>query len=165
MAAKPIYGVGLDAGSRSTRMVICALEDGRLRFLGGGTAPSHGWLKGRIADQMAVTQSVLAAMHEVEGQIGVSVDSAVVGMGGPTVRGSNGRGVVELGHVREVEQRDVNRVVERIKNSVNKLVTCSQLQRLRFRQLPGRINLFRCQEQIPQYGGSAAKLSDGDREP
>ena len=34
-------------------------------------------------------------------------------MGGPTVRGANGRGVVELGHVREIEQRDVNRVVDR----------------------------------------------------
>ena len=34
MAEKPMYAVGLDAGSRKTRMVICVLEDGRLRFLG-----------------------------------------------------------------------------------------------------------------------------------
>ena len=32
MAAKPIYAVGLDAGSRRTRMVICVLENGRLRL-------------------------------------------------------------------------------------------------------------------------------------
>jgi cell division protein FtsA len=49
----------------------------------------------------------------MEGQAGVSVGSTVVGMGGSTVRGANGRGVVELGHVREVEQRDVNRAVDR----------------------------------------------------
>jgi len=34
-------------------------------------------------------------------------------MGGPTVRGANSRGVLELGYLREVEQRDINRVVDR----------------------------------------------------
>ena len=33
------------------------------------------------------------------------MESAVVGMGGPTVRGANGRGVLELGYVREIQQR------------------------------------------------------------
>jgi cell division protein FtsA len=113
MAVKGIYGVGLDAGSRTTRMVICALENGRLRFLGGGTAPSHGWLKARIADQTAVADSVRAALREAEAAAGVSAEAAVVGVGGNTVRGANGRGVIELGHVRAVEQRDINRVVDR----------------------------------------------------
>ncbi len=44
---------------------------------------------------------------------GVSVGSAVVGMGGPSMRGAAGRGVVELGYPREIDQRDVNRVMER----------------------------------------------------
>jgi cell division protein FtsA len=113
MAAKPIYAVGLDAGSRQTRLVICALEKGRLRFLGCAAVESQGWVKGRIADQKAVAASILAALREAEANAGISVGSAVVGMGGQTVRGANGRGVVELGHVREIEQRDVNRVVDR----------------------------------------------------
>src|SRR5262249_45992090 len=33
--------------------------------------------------------------------------------GGPTVRGSNGRGVLDIGFVREIEQRDVNRAIDR----------------------------------------------------
>ena len=111
MAVKPVYAVGLDAGSRKTRMVICVLEDRRIRFLGCSTVESQGWIKGRIADQNAVADSVLTALRDAEAAVGVSVGSAVVGMGGPTLRGANGRGVVELGHVREVEQRDVNRVV------------------------------------------------------
>src|SRR5947207_2893923 len=113
MAVKPNYAVGLDAGSRTTRLVICALEDRRLRLLGCATGPSRGWLKGKIADQGAVAESILLALREAEALAGVSVESAVVGMGGPTIRGANGRGVVELGHVREVEQRDVTRVVDR----------------------------------------------------
>ena len=56
---------------------------------------------------------ILAALREAERAAQVSVESAVVGMGGPTVRGANSRGVIELGRPREIEQRDVNRVVER----------------------------------------------------
>jgi cell division protein FtsA len=117
-AVKPIYGVGLDAGSRRTRIAVCALEDGRMRYLGHGAAPAHGWQKGRIADQSAVADSIRAALRAAEASAGVSVEAAVVGVGGPTVRGANGRGVIELGHVRAIEQRDVNRVVDRASNVV-----------------------------------------------
>src|SRR5207302_5364860 len=34
-------------------------------------------------------------------------------VGGTTLRGANGRGVLELGFVREIDQRDVNRVIDR----------------------------------------------------
>jgi len=34
-------------------------------------------------------------------------------MGGPTIRGANARGVLELEYVREIDQRDVRRVVDR----------------------------------------------------
>jgi cell division protein FtsA len=113
MSEKPVYAVGLDVGGRRTRLVICAVESGRLRFLGAGDSESYGWVKGTIADQQAVALSIGAAVREAENCAGVSVGSAVVGVGGPTVRGANGRGVVELGHAREIEQRDVNRVVDR----------------------------------------------------
>lgn len=112
-AVKPLYGVGLDAGSRRTRIVICALEKRGLRFLGSGSAPSHGWQKGRIADQTAVADSIRAALREAEAAAQVSVDGAVAGVGGYDVRGANGRGVIELGVVRAIEQRDVKRVVDR----------------------------------------------------
>ena len=115
MPDKPIYAVGLDAGSTKTRMVVCALED-RLRLLGCAVVESQGWSKGSIADQRAVTESVLAALEEAERSAGVSVESAVVGMGGSSLRGAAGRGVVELGYPREIHQRDVNRVKEHAAN-------------------------------------------------
>ena len=113
MAVKPIYAAGLDLGGSQTRLVICLLENGHLRFLGGGAAESQGWSKGRIADQQAVSDCVIAALREVEARAGASIESAVVGMGGPTVRGANGRGVLELGYVQEIQQKDVNRVFDR----------------------------------------------------
>ena len=113
MAEKPIYAAGLDAGSRNTRLVICILEKGRVRLLGCAAVRSQGWLKGSIADQRAVADTIRAAVHEAEANAGVSVESVVVGMGGQTARGASGRGLVELGHQREIDQRDVNRAVDR----------------------------------------------------
>jgi cell division protein FtsA len=113
MAAKPIYGVGLDAGSRRTRIAVLLLENEYLRYLGHGAAPSHGWLRGRIADQGAAAEAMLAALREAEAVSGVSLEGAVTGMGGPAVRGANARGVLELGYVREIEQYHVNRVIDR----------------------------------------------------
>lgn len=113
MGAKTVYAAGLDAGSRKTRMVVCALDGNRLRIVGYAAVESQGWLKGKIADQGAVTGTILAALREAEAMAGVGLESVTVGMGGPTIRGANGRGVVELGQVREIEQRDVNRVVDR----------------------------------------------------
>lgn len=104
--------VGLDAGSAWTRCVICRLEDNRLRLLGCGSVPSRGWAKGLIADQTAVADCMLAALREAEANAQVSVEGAVLGVGA-TVRGANCRGLHDLGRVRTVEQKDVNRAVQR----------------------------------------------------
>jgi cell division protein FtsA len=113
MAAKAQYAVGLDAGSEWTRCVVCALEGRRIRVLGCSEVRSEGWQRGRIADQQAAAHSILAAAQEAERTAAVPVDSAVVGVGGPAVRGANSRGVVDLGRPRELEQRDINRAVSR----------------------------------------------------
>jgi len=111
--SKTMYAVGLDAGSRTTRVVICVLERGRLRFLGAGSVPSEGWAKSRIADQVAVAESIRSAMAEAQALAGVNVEAVVVGMGGQTVNGSNSRGALELGYEREIEPGDVDRVMKR----------------------------------------------------
>src|ERR1017187_10762066 len=102
MGVKPLYAVGLDLGSRKTRMVICVLENRRIRFLGCSTVESQGWIKGRIADQTAVADSVLTVLREAEAMVGVSIGSAGGGMGGPNLRGATGRGGGGPRHGREV---------------------------------------------------------------
>jgi cell division protein FtsA len=113
MAGKPIYAIGLDVGSSKTRLVVCLLEEGRMRLLGCGSVVSQGWQKGKIFDHRKVTESVLAALSEAEATSGIPVESAVVGVGGPTIRGANGRGALDLGYLRAIDQRDINRVVDR----------------------------------------------------
>jgi cell division protein FtsA len=112
-AKQHIVGAGIDLGSSKTRMVVLAVDRGRVRLVGAGEAPSAGWAKGRIADQAAVTESVLAALREAESTSGLSVETAVVGLGGPTIRGTNVHGIHNWGYIREVEAEDVDRAVAR----------------------------------------------------
>jgi cell division protein FtsA len=112
MDGKPVYAVGLDAGSLRTRFAIGVLEPPGLRLIGFGETDSEGWTKGRIADQRAASDSILRAVREAEAMAEVTVETAVAGMGGPTVRGANSRAAIEVGRKREIEHRDVTRVIE-----------------------------------------------------
>ncbi len=111
MGNKTKLAVGLDLGSTSTRVVICALEDESLRFLGYGEGPVHAWNRSRLADQGALTQSIRFALHEAELRAQASPESAVIGIGG-CVSGVNSRGVYEFGRRREIEADDLRYAVE-----------------------------------------------------
>jgi cell division protein FtsA len=111
-----MLAVGIDPGGAHTRCVICTVEDMRLRYLGHGDVASRGWAKSRIADQQALSQSVLEAVRDAEGLAQVSVESAVVGIGGITVRGAISRAGIDLNRPREIHQRDVNRAIDRAAN-------------------------------------------------
>jgi len=113
MSGKPIIATGLDAGSSHTRCVISLLEDGRLRLIGYGAVPSSGWAKSRIADVQSASECVLAAVEQAEAMAGVAIETVVAGMGGLTARGANSRGRMDLGRPREIEQRDINRAMDR----------------------------------------------------
>ena len=114
MTGNSVPAVGLDLGSGRTRLVVLLVEDRRLRFLGHGECPSRGWVRSRIADQNAVTECVGAVLGEAEREAQIAIAGAVVGFGGTSVRGANSRSRVELGRPREIEQRDVNRALDRI---------------------------------------------------
>ena len=75
MSTKAQLAVGLDAGSARTRCVICAIENGGIRYLAHGLAPSAGWSKGRMTDPVAVAESIRAAVTDAERGAQVSVDS------------------------------------------------------------------------------------------
>ena len=111
MGNKIKLAVGLDLGSSSTRVVICALEEDSLRFLGYGEAPVQAWNRSRLADQEALAQSIRFALHEAELRAQASPESAVIGIGG-CVSGVNSRGVYEFGRRREVEPDDLRYAVE-----------------------------------------------------
>ena len=105
--------VGLDAGSAWTRCVICRLEDDRMRFLGVRKAPSQGWLKGLIADQNAVSECMLAALREAEQHARRSPWKAPWWEWARRSAAPTAAACAIWAALRAVEQRDVNRAVER----------------------------------------------------
>lgn len=113
MRSNVIPAVGLDAGSRHTRCVACVVENGRIEVKGYAQIESQGWVNGAIADQGAVTEGVQAVLREVELTSQLPLREVVIGVGGPTVRGHTARGHIDFGRSREIEQRDVNRVLDR----------------------------------------------------
>ena len=113
MGTKLRLAVGIDAGSRRTRCVVCHVEDGYLRFLGAGQVDSRGWVKSRVSDPNAVSESVRLAAREAERNSQVSVDAAVVGLGGTAIAGESQRGLYELGRPRAIDQPDIAYAVER----------------------------------------------------
>jgi len=113
MSKNTIFATGVDAGSTHTRCVISVLENQRLRLAGYGSVESQGWSRSRIADQQAVSACILAAVEEAEAMAGEQVETVVAGMGGLTARGANSRGRMDFGRPREVEQRDINRAMDR----------------------------------------------------
>jgi cell division protein FtsA len=125
MASKVRLAAGLDLGSTNTRMVICALENEGLRFLGWGEAPSTGWSRGKLHDPQALTESVRFAMQEAERRAQVSPETVVVGIGGPNVMGINSRGLYEFGRKRQIENDDLRYAVElaaRVRLEENQMV-------------------------------------------
>ncbi len=111
MSSKGRLAVGIDLGSASTRVVICALEQDSLKFLGYGEAPVQAWNRSRLSDQEALAHSIRFALHEAERRAQVSPESAVVGVGGG-VAGINSRGLYEFGRRREIEPDDLRYAVE-----------------------------------------------------
>lgn len=113
MDDKTVLAVGVDAGSARTRCVVTLLENERLRLLGWGEAPAGGWVRGRISDQNALSESILKAVREAEARAQAPVDSIVMGVGGKSICGATSRGGCEMNFPRQIEQNDVDRAISR----------------------------------------------------
>lgn len=114
MAAKRVrIAAGLDVGSQFTRCVMCAVEEGRIRFLGAGQVLSRGWTNGRVSNREQVSECVQLAAREAEKQAGEPLDAVVVGLGGDTIRGDNCVGKYDFGRPREIDQSDMAYAVEK----------------------------------------------------
>jgi cell division protein FtsA len=111
MHSKLQLAVGLDAGSARTRCILSVVEDGGIRYLAHGLAPSAGWAKGRIVDQVALAESIRAAVTDAEKGAGVSVEAVTLGVGGTDVHGAQSRGLYEFGRPHEVRSEDLEYAV------------------------------------------------------
>jgi len=109
------YLVSLDIGSTKVCALIAEInpQTGRADVTGKGTASHKGARKGAIIDVPATIEAIKRATEEAEIMAGVSIERAVVGVSGPTVKSFNSRQVVAIGAKnREISREDIARSLD-----------------------------------------------------
>jgi cell division protein FtsA len=107
----------LDAGSSKSCVLVAELNDGVLRYRGHGVMASRGMKKGVISDlgpaAEAINEAALAAEKTAKGPI----ETAVVGVGGPHVKGLNSQGGISMGsRMKEITREDVRSAIDRARS-------------------------------------------------
>ena len=106
--------VSIDVGTTK----ICTLvgevyEDGQLRIIGVGVAPSRGLRKGVVVNVHEATEAITASVHKAERISGYQITSAYVGVGGGHISAINSRGVVGISRsTRGISEFDIERALD-----------------------------------------------------
>jgi len=106
--------VGLDIGTTKVAVVIAEPdEDGSLKVVGVGHAPSSGLRRGVVVHLENTVHSIKAAVAEAERMAGIPVRRVTAGIAGEHIRSVNSRGVIAVSRGgSEIGGDDVARVVE-----------------------------------------------------
>ncbi len=106
--------VGIDVGTtKICTLVGEAYEDGQLRIIGVGVAPSRGLRKGVVVNVHEATEAITASVRKAERISGYEVGRAYVGVGGGHVSAINSRGVVGISRgTRGISPFDVERALD-----------------------------------------------------
>jgi cell division protein FtsA len=107
----------LDAGSAKICVLVAELTDGVLRYRGHGVEVSRGMRRGVIADLRPAAAAINAAALAAEKSARAPIETAVVGIGGPHVRGLNSHGGISMGsRMKEITKEDVRAAVDRARS-------------------------------------------------
>ncbi len=105
---------GIDVGSSNARTVISQLvnSEEKPRIIGVGVSESAGVRKGVIVDIEEILKSVNDSVEKAERMAGVSIDRAVVNVGGNHISSQHSKGVIAIGRADgEVTGDDIERVI------------------------------------------------------
>ena len=114
MAKEQIF-VGLDVGSTTIRVVVGKQESelGTPSIIGVGEAASSGIRRGVIVDIDEAVSSISEALEKAERMTGLSIDHAVVSVGGAQITSQESHGVIAVARADgEITENDVVRVVD-----------------------------------------------------
>jgi cell division protein FtsA len=106
--------VGIDVGTTK----ICTLvgethEDGQLRIIGVGVAPSRGLRKGVVVNVHEATEAIRTSVQKAERISGYEVARAYVSVGGGHITAINSRGVVGISRgARGISEYDIERALD-----------------------------------------------------
>lgn len=114
MAREQIF-VGLDIGSSAIRVVVGKQESelSSPSIIGVGEALSAGIRRGVIVDIDEAVSSISEALEKAERMTGLTIDHAVVSVGGPQITSQESHGVIAVSRADgEITEADVVRVVD-----------------------------------------------------
>lgn len=114
MAKEQIF-VGLDVGSCTIRVVVGKQESelGNPSIIGVGEALSQGIRRGVIVDIDEAVSAISEALEKAERMTGLTIDHAVVSVGGAQISSMDSHGVVAVARADgEITENDVIRVVD-----------------------------------------------------
>ena len=114
MTDKPHTYVGLDMGGSQTRCLVAMAEGPRLRFVSCGSMPPLRWNDHDIRETQMTSKAVLEAVCEAEHEGGLTIYSAVVGVGGSQVRSNLVHTAVAVPRDRGIiDTRDVGKAIRK----------------------------------------------------
>ena len=115
MSKKNNYIVGLDIGTTKICCIIGETKDNeKIDIIGIGQYPSRGLRKGVVVNIDSTVESIKNAVEEAELMAGCEIDSVYVGIAGGHINSLNSHGIIAA-KGREIEQKDVERVIEAAK--------------------------------------------------
>ena len=112
----------IDIGTTSISTIVAERQkDGGIRILGIGQSPTFGMRRGMVADIEDVTNSLKRSVKEAAKSSGISIRSAVIGIGGTHINTFSTRGVVAISRADgEISEEDVRRVNQAAENFIPK---------------------------------------------
>ena len=105
----------LDIGSNNVRAVVSQAVFGQEKpqILGVGIAPSFGLRRGVVVDIAETVKSIKQAVDEAEKAAGISIDNALVNIGGNHISCRPSRGVVAVSRADgEISEEDKDRAIK-----------------------------------------------------
>ena len=107
----------LDAGSTKSCVLTAELIDGVLRYRGHGIEASQGMRKGVISDLGPAADAINLAALTAEKATKAPIETAVVGVGRPHIRGVNSQGGISMGsRMKEISKEDVRAAIDRARS-------------------------------------------------
>jgi cell division protein FtsA len=106
--------VSIDVGTTKVCTLVGEVyENGQLRIIGVGVAPSRGLRKGVVVNVHEATEAITASVRKAERISGYQITSAYVGVGGGHVSAINSRGVVGISRsARGISEFDIERALD-----------------------------------------------------
>ncbi len=105
--------VGLDIGTTKICVLVTKKDElGKTEVLGIGKAPSHGVMRGEVANIDKTVQSIIQAVKDAEKQSGETITKVHVGIAGQHIKSMQHRGILTRSDAQsEISEEDIKSLI------------------------------------------------------